>query len=170
MLRLGEVAELLGISRTKVYELVASGQIPSLHVGRLRRVPLVALRDWIDEQTERATPAYARHLLGCNRPQELIRRAPRRHRACGDPPAGGRRSRRERHKRRPKPGHSSDPGCHTQCRRASTRLGWPTSTRIRRRSRSSARRSSGTTRQRAPDRRRTNQAAGLVHKTSVSWS
>lgn len=56
LLRLGEVAELLSISRTKVYELVASGRIPSLHVGRLRRVPLVALRDWINEQTERAAP------------------------------------------------------------------------------------------------------------------
>jgi len=56
LLRLGEVAELLSISRTKVYELVASGRIPSLHVGRLRRVPLVALRDWIKEQTQQAAP------------------------------------------------------------------------------------------------------------------
>jgi excisionase family DNA binding protein len=59
LLRLTEVAELLSISRTKVYELVASGQIPSLHVGRLRRVPLSALRDWISEQTERAAPVHS---------------------------------------------------------------------------------------------------------------
>lgn len=50
LLRVGEVAELLSISRTKVYELVASGQIPSLHLGRSRRIPLVALRTWVDEQ------------------------------------------------------------------------------------------------------------------------
>lgn len=59
LLRISEVAEALRTSRTKVYELVASGQIPSLHVGRLRRVPLVALRDWINEQTERAAPVYS---------------------------------------------------------------------------------------------------------------
>jgi excisionase family DNA binding protein len=50
MLRLTEVAELLSVSRTKVYELVASGEIPSLHLGRSRRVPLRALREWVDQQ------------------------------------------------------------------------------------------------------------------------
>jgi excisionase family DNA binding protein len=43
LLRIGEVADLLRISRTKVYELMSSGEIPSLHVGRSRRVPLRAL-------------------------------------------------------------------------------------------------------------------------------
>lgn len=57
LLRIGEVADLLRISRTKVYELVSSGQIPSLHVGRSRRVPIRALAQWIDEQTTRAAPA-----------------------------------------------------------------------------------------------------------------
>lgn len=59
LLRISEVAELLRISRTKVYELVASGQIPSLHLGRIRRIPFIALRDWINAQTERATSAYS---------------------------------------------------------------------------------------------------------------
>jgi len=58
-LRIGEVAELLRISRTKVYELMASGQIPTLHLGRSCRVPLAALRDWIDEQTEQAAPVHS---------------------------------------------------------------------------------------------------------------
>lgn len=34
LLRITEVAELLKISRTKVYQLVATGEIPSLHVAR----------------------------------------------------------------------------------------------------------------------------------------
>ena len=37
LLRISEVAELLRISRTKVDELVTSGQIPRLHLGRIRR-------------------------------------------------------------------------------------------------------------------------------------
>lgn len=57
LLRLSEVADVLRISRTKVYELVASGEIPSLHVGRSRRVPLRALAEWIDEQTTRRVSA-----------------------------------------------------------------------------------------------------------------
>lgn len=46
LLRISEVADVLRISRTKVYELVAAGQIHSLQRGRSRRVPFVALRDW----------------------------------------------------------------------------------------------------------------------------
>lgn len=57
LLRIAEVAELLRISRTKVYQLIATGEIPSLHVGRSRRVPLRALADWIEEQTTRLVPA-----------------------------------------------------------------------------------------------------------------
>ncbi len=59
LLRISEVAELLMNSRTKVYELVASGQIPSLHLGRIRRVPLSALRDWINAQIEPGALVYS---------------------------------------------------------------------------------------------------------------
>jgi len=34
-----EVAELLGIGRTKTYELIARGELPVLRVGRCVRVP-----------------------------------------------------------------------------------------------------------------------------------
>ena len=43
-----EAAERLGISRTKVYELMAAGTLRSIHIGRLRRVPADALRDFIE--------------------------------------------------------------------------------------------------------------------------
>ncbi len=54
MLRVIEAAEALGISRAKTYELIAAGQIPSVRVGGCVRVPLDALRAWIDRQTANA--------------------------------------------------------------------------------------------------------------------
>jgi excisionase family DNA binding protein len=38
-----EAAQLLGLSRTKVYELIRSGDLQSLHVGRSRRIARQAL-------------------------------------------------------------------------------------------------------------------------------
>lgn len=50
MLRPAEAAEAIGVSRSKAYELIASGQIPSIKVGGCVRVPVEALRAWIDRQ------------------------------------------------------------------------------------------------------------------------
>ena len=47
-----EVAEQLRIGRSKAYELIASGQIPSIKVGASVRVPADALRRWISEQLD----------------------------------------------------------------------------------------------------------------------
>ena len=53
MLRPAEAAEALGISRSKVYELIASGQIPSIRLGGSVRVPVQALREWIENELEK---------------------------------------------------------------------------------------------------------------------
>lgn len=42
-----ETATALGLSTRKVYELLASGQIPSIKIGALRRVPVHALRETV---------------------------------------------------------------------------------------------------------------------------
>lgn len=46
LLRPAEAAEILGVSRSKLYELIAQGKIPSVRLdeGRLIRVPLAALK------------------------------------------------------------------------------------------------------------------------------
>ena len=55
LLRPTEAAEAIGIGRSKIYELLASGELPSIRIGGSVRVPLDALRDWIARQlTERA--------------------------------------------------------------------------------------------------------------------
>jgi excisionase family DNA binding protein len=52
LLRPIEAAEQLGIGRSKIYELLASGEIPSIRVGASVRVPVDALRAWIARQLE----------------------------------------------------------------------------------------------------------------------
>lgn len=52
LLRPAEAAELLGLSRSRIYELISSRRLPSVRVGLSRRIPLAALRKWIAEQTE----------------------------------------------------------------------------------------------------------------------
>jgi excisionase family DNA binding protein len=47
LLRPAEVAELIALGRSKTYELIASGLIPSIRVGRAVRVPADALRLWV---------------------------------------------------------------------------------------------------------------------------
>lgn len=47
LLRIPEVADSLGLSRARVYELVASGELPSIRDGRAVRVPRHALVEWI---------------------------------------------------------------------------------------------------------------------------
>jgi excisionase family DNA binding protein len=46
-----EVCRLTGMSRAKVYELVADGRIPSLQVDRLRRIPRAGFRQFLESHT-----------------------------------------------------------------------------------------------------------------------
>ena len=47
LLTVEEAAERLGIGRTLMYSLVASSQVESVRIGRLRRIPDDALRDFV---------------------------------------------------------------------------------------------------------------------------
>jgi len=48
LLRIREVAALLGIGRTKAWQLVATGEIPAVRLGRCVRIPRKALERWIE--------------------------------------------------------------------------------------------------------------------------
>lgn len=54
LLRPVEAAEAIGIGRSKVYELLASGELPSIRIGGSVRVPVDALRAWIAQQSSKA--------------------------------------------------------------------------------------------------------------------
>ena len=57
-----EVAELLGLSRSKVFEMLAAEELPVVRIGRAIRVPREQLDDWIQDRT-RWRPS-ARGLMG----------------------------------------------------------------------------------------------------------
>ena len=46
-----QAAQRLGIGRSLAYGMVARGELPSVKLGRLRRVPVAALEDWLREQS-----------------------------------------------------------------------------------------------------------------------
>jgi excisionase family DNA binding protein len=48
-----EAARLLRYSRAKIYEMLSSGELPSTRHGGSRRIPVVALRAWVEAHTER---------------------------------------------------------------------------------------------------------------------
>ena len=50
LLPVDEAARRLTIGRSLLYELLAAGEIRSIHVGRLRRVPIAALTDNINRR------------------------------------------------------------------------------------------------------------------------
>ena len=52
LLRVEEVQEALGLGRSKTYELIASGELPVVRIGRCVRVPAEGLRLWVEQQIE----------------------------------------------------------------------------------------------------------------------
>ncbi len=54
VLTVEEAAEHLSIGRTLMYALVAAGEIESVRIGRLRRIPRDALITYVDELRGRA--------------------------------------------------------------------------------------------------------------------
>jgi excisionase family DNA binding protein len=52
-----EAAEALAISRSKLYELIASGVITSIRIDGSRRIPLAALEDYVSRLVAERTAA-----------------------------------------------------------------------------------------------------------------
>jgi excisionase family DNA binding protein len=50
LISLNELQEILGIGRTKAYGLVASGELPTVRIGRIIRVDMRDLTDWLERQ------------------------------------------------------------------------------------------------------------------------
>jgi excisionase family DNA binding protein len=47
-----EAARLLRYSRAKIYAMLSSGELPSTRRGGSRRIPVMALRAWVEAHTE----------------------------------------------------------------------------------------------------------------------
>jgi excisionase family DNA binding protein len=51
VLEVREVAQMLGVGVTKVYEMIRTKELPSIRLGRLVRIPRIALYKWIEERS-----------------------------------------------------------------------------------------------------------------------
>jgi excisionase family DNA binding protein len=60
LLSVQDTSRLLGIGRSQIYKLLASGELPSVKVGRLRRIPSHALHKWIERRMQNQG-AYSGH-------------------------------------------------------------------------------------------------------------
>jgi excisionase family DNA binding protein len=52
LLRIPEVAEKLGIGRTKIYEMIATGELPTIRIGRAVRISVTTLQKWVEEREQ----------------------------------------------------------------------------------------------------------------------
>ena len=52
LLRASEVAHLLALGRSKVYELMNTGELPTVRIGAAVRVSAKALQEWVLSQTK----------------------------------------------------------------------------------------------------------------------
>ena len=57
LLAIRDVAPLLGVGPSRVYQLVADGELPAIRVGRAIRIPRGALEDWLRRCERRAMAA-----------------------------------------------------------------------------------------------------------------
>lgn len=53
-MKVAEMAEFLQIGRSRAYELVGSGEIPSVRIGRSVRVSRSKLERWLEERSQDA--------------------------------------------------------------------------------------------------------------------
>lgn len=53
LLTVAEAATALHLGRNTVYDLIRSGELPSLRVGRAIRIPQTALHEWINSNTQK---------------------------------------------------------------------------------------------------------------------
>ena len=51
LLTVSEAADMLGLGRSKAYQLVMQGELRSIQIGRARRVPVAALDEFIQRMT-----------------------------------------------------------------------------------------------------------------------
>ena len=61
LLSVEDAAERLDIGRTMIYELIASGELATITIGRLRKVPVAEVNEFVERR--RAAGGPARHAV-----------------------------------------------------------------------------------------------------------
>jgi excisionase family DNA binding protein len=60
LLRPSEVAPLLGLTTGRLYQLIASGEVPAVKVGGAIRIPKQAWEQWLADRRDEALQAVRR--------------------------------------------------------------------------------------------------------------
>lgn len=47
-----EAAHALGVGKNRVYDLIASGDLPAVKFGRVIRIPKTSLEEWLESKLE----------------------------------------------------------------------------------------------------------------------
>ncbi len=50
LLKVMEAGEMLGIGRSRMYEMVDTKELPSIRIGKSIRIPVKALNQWVEER------------------------------------------------------------------------------------------------------------------------
>ena len=56
LLRIPEAAEQLGIGRTKIYEMISKGELPTIRIGRAVRISANTLQKWVEVREQQDVP------------------------------------------------------------------------------------------------------------------
>jgi excisionase family DNA binding protein len=54
LVRIGEAAEMLSVARSKAYQMVQSGELPAVRMGKSVRVSVRALNEYVERKTAEA--------------------------------------------------------------------------------------------------------------------
>lgn len=52
LVRVEEAARILSLGRSTVYEMINTGELPSVKRGAARRIPLAAIEKWVADQIQ----------------------------------------------------------------------------------------------------------------------
>jgi len=58
LLRIPEVAETLGIGRTKIYEMIATGELPTVRFSPAVSISVNTLQNWEEARAQHESSAY----------------------------------------------------------------------------------------------------------------
>jgi len=61
-LRPAEIAPQLGVTTSRVYQLIAAGEIPVTRVGNALRIPRAAWEEWLARRSSEALTSVARKI------------------------------------------------------------------------------------------------------------
>ncbi|MCP4607762.1 MAG: helix-turn-helix domain-containing protein [Planctomycetes bacterium] len=50
LLKVSEAGEMLGVGRSRMYEMLATKELPSIRIGKSYRIPSKALNQWVEER------------------------------------------------------------------------------------------------------------------------